>query len=376
VTNTDNGAGRAFRPLVWASAAVIVVDALLAGVPDDGATRIAVPAVVAAGTLLWLAGSASRITDLRIIAACFTSAGLAGAVLDLIRHDGPGYVLSFMAVAGMGLRLARRPALICGGLVVVCIALVEANAGDSGISAFLNLAIGGAFLFLASAFAQASRSARDEAEERLAQESVARAAREESARLAERARIARELHDVLAHTLAGLTVQLEGARLLAARTGTDSRLLEQITGAHGLARDGLTGARQVVEALRGDALPGPSLIPELVARASATLTITGTPRPLPPEHGLALYRTVQEALTNVAKHAGPSATVTVSLTWTDTSVEVTVTDSGGEPATGLPSGGFGLTGLAERAALAGGKLSAGATITGWRVSLEMPLGER
>ncbi|MET0423959.1 MAG: histidine kinase [Actinoplanes sp.] len=366
----------AFRPLVWASAAVIVVDAVLAGTPDSGPRRIAVPVVVATGVALWLLGTAARLTRPAIVAPVLTAAGLSGALLDLLRPDGPGYVLGFMAVAAMGLRLPRRPALICGGLVVLGTALAEANSSQHGISAFLNLAIGGFFLFLASAFAQASRAARDEAEERLAQESAARAAREESARLAERARIARELHDVLAHTLAGLAVQLEGTRLLAGKTGADPRLVEQLVSAHSLARDGLAGARQVVETLRGDRPPGPQLIGDLVARAGATLTVAGTPRPLPPEDGLALYRTVQEALTNAAKHAGPAATVLVELTWAPAEVRVAITDTGGRTTTDLPAGGFGLTGLAERAALAGGQLTAGPTGTGWRVTLTLPLGEQ
>ncbi|WP_067504197.1 sensor histidine kinase [Actinoplanes sp. TFC3] len=364
-----------YRPLVWASAAVIAVDAILAGLPEPGAARILLPVLVVAGLALWLAGTSLwiRAAGLSGQAIALTGAGLCGAGIDLVRPDGPGYVLGFMAVAGMGLRLPRRIALICGGLVVACTALVEAYNAQHGITAFLNLAIGGFFLFMASAFAQANRAARDAAEERLAQEAETRAAREESARLAERSRIARELHDVLAHTLAGLTVKLEGARLLATKTSADPRVIEQISGAHSLARDGLSGARQVVETLRGDRVPGPSLIPELVQNSGATLTVTGTPRPMPPEDGLALYRTVQEALTNAAKHAGPSATVAVSLTWTDAAVEVSVTDSGGSPVPQLPSGGFGLTGLAERAALAGGQLTAGPEGAGWRVWLSLPL---
>jgi signal transduction histidine kinase len=87
-----------------------------------------------------------------------------------------------------------------------------------------------------------------------------------------------------------------------------------------------------------------------------------------------VYRAVQEALTNAAKHAGRHATVTVALTWTDTALTAQVTDAGGDRVTaGLPSGGYGLAGLAERAALAGGRLDAGPTADGWRVTLTMPI---
>lgn len=363
-----------FRLLVWASAVVIAVDAVLGGLPASGTARAAFPFVVVAGIGFWLLGSYSRLRDPRLMIVCLTAAGVCGALMDLMRPSGGGYVLSFTAVAGIGLRLSRRPALLFGGLVIVLTALAESFNSSEGVSAFLNLAVGGCFLFLASAFAQANRAAREQAEERLAQESATRAAREESARLAERGRIARELHDVLAHTLSGLAVQIELARVLATRTDADPRLIDQLAGAHTMARDGLTGARQVVETLRGDRPPGPALIPDLVAQnPNATFEIIGDPRPLAPENGLALYRTVQEALTNVARHAG-SAAVTVVLTWEDATVELTVTDTGG-PGAQLPAGGFGLAGLAERAALAGGHLSAGPTGTGWQVSLTMPLGD-
>ncbi|AGL20087.1 sensor histidine kinase [Actinoplanes sp. N902-109] len=359
-----------FQPLVWASAAVIAVNAVLAGLPDTEPARVVVPVATVLGLVLWLLGATPwlRASGVAAQAVCLTTAGLCGAVLGLVRPAGPGYVLGFMAVAGLGLRLPRLVAILCGGLVLTCTALAERQ----GIATFLNLAIGGFFLFLASAFAQANRVARDALEDRLAQETAAREAREQAARLAERGRIARELHDVLAHTLAGLAVHIEGARLLAVKTDADPRLIEQLGNAHGLARDGLAGARQVVETLRGDELPGPALLPGLVARAGAGLTVSGTPRAVPPERGLALYRTVQEALTNTAKHAGPQVRAAVELAWQPAAVQVTITDPGGGTPVPLPSGGHGLTGLAERAALAGGNLEAGPHGTGWRVRLTLP----
>jgi signal transduction histidine kinase len=95
---------------------------------------------------------------------------------------------------------------------------------------------------------------------------------------------------------------------------------------------------------------------------------------LPAESGLAVYRAVQEALTNTAKYAGRGATAAVTVTWTDPALTVEVTDAGGDRvAAGLPSGGYGLAGLAERAALVGGRLDAGPTPDGWRVVLTMPV---
>ncbi|MGI5161991.1 sensor histidine kinase [Microbispora sp. CA-102843] len=223
-----------------------------------------------------------------------------------------------------------------------------------------------------------SREAHTQAEALLAEEAAARAAREQAAVLAERGRLARELHDVLAHTLSGLAVQLEGARLLADKTGADERLVAQIGTAQRLARDGMVSARGAVATLRGDALPGVGQLPELITQArlgtglAARLVVSGEPRTLPPESGLAVYRTVQEALTNTAKYAGSGAQATVTLTWASDRVSVEILDTGGVPSTALPSGGFGLTGLAERAELAGGHLDAGPTPDGWRVHLVMP----
>jgi signal transduction histidine kinase len=228
--------------------------------------------------------------------------------------------------------------------------------------------------------------------------------------LGERARLARELHDILAHTLSGLTLQLSGATLLAEQTGADPRLTAQLLAAHRLAKDGTANARRAVSALRGDALPGPDALPGLVEetrRATGlpvTLTVSGEPRRLTPEAGLAVYRTVQEALTNTARYAGPSATVAVELDYRPDDVRLTVTDEGGKesgsavrrpasgPADGAGNGGLGLTGLGltglglsglgltglgltglgERAALHGGRLEHGPTARGWRVALTLP----
>ena len=128
-----------------------------------------------------------------------------------------------------------------------------------------------------------------------------RAAHAESAALAERGRVARELHDVLAHSLSALALQLEGTRLLARERGADPEVIEGLERAHHLAVSGLTEARQAISALRGDDLPA---LEDLAGQfPGATLTVTGTPREPSSEAQLALYRTAQEALTNVRRHS-------------------------------------------------------------------------
>jgi signal transduction histidine kinase len=328
------------------------------------------------GLALWLVSLNPRVTDQRLLFAWLVGAGLIGAVIDRLNPHGPAYILSFMAVAGIGLRLPRRPAIVAGVVVIAALAWAEGSTSSNPTGAALNVAIGAGFLLVAAAFAGANRDANDRAQEMLRLEAETRRAREESAVLAERSRIARELHDVLAHTLSGLAVQLEGARLLAEHTHADPRLVEQVSNAQGLARSGMAGAKRAVATLRGEALRGPDQIPELVEHsrlgtgAVFTYRVDGEPGALPPELGLPLYRAVQEALANVAKHANGALTE-VAVTWAATHVTVEVTDHGGSP-TGLPSGGFGLTGLAERAALAGGRLETGPHADGWRVRLTMP----
>lgn len=207
-----------------------------------------------------------------------------------------------------------------------------------------------------------------------------REAQEQMAKDAERARLARELHDVLAHCLAGLTVQLEGARLLATTTTADARLIDQIAAAQQLAKGGMLNARRALQALREDETPGPAKLPELVTATASSWGIPvsyhveGAPRPLPPDASLTVYRTVQEALTNSAKHAGHGVQVSVLLTWSADGLEVSVADSGGDGVdAGLTSSGFGLTSMAGRAAAQGGQLDFGPADGGFRVRLWLPV---
>src|SRR3954467_15341196 len=364
-----------------ATAAVVVISSIDAGLPADR-TASAVVVLTVLALALWCAALLRRIRGPRLLAAALMGTGLAGAALDVLRPSGPGFVLAYMAMAGLGLGLPRRPALTCGAVVVVAAAAAQGGASEHPVSAALALAAGAGALFLAATLAAVSRDAHAQAEALLAQEAATRAAREEAAVLGERQRLARELHDVLAHTLSGLAVQLEGARLLAERTGADRRLADQVTNAQRLARDGMVSAKRAVATLRGEALPGPAQLPALIEQTRlsglpAALTVHGEPRPLAAESGLAVYRVVQEALTNTAKYAGRGATATAPLTWPHDALTVEVADFGGDrTSAGLPSGGYGLAGLAERAALAGGRLDAGPTTDGWRVALTMPIPSR
>jgi signal transduction histidine kinase len=221
-----------------------------------------------------------------------------------------------------------------------------------------------------------------------------------AAALAERQRLAREMHDVLAHSLSGLTLQLEGARLLAIEDAASSRLTDTIERAHHLAKSGLQEARRAIGMLRDDEeLPGPERLMALAAEFEAdsgvpcAFTVTGEPRELGSQAKLALYRVAQEALTNIRKHARPER-AEVSLAYEPAGTRLTVEDVGREraavpavPAMAVggggsraagpgdgrdPGGGYGLTGMRERAELLGGRLTAGPTNCGFRVELWVP----
>ena len=365
----------------WATAAVVALITATSALPADPAEATATVVLTVVGLVLWCLALLPRSKNPRLLAPLLLGTGLCGAGLQLVHPEGPGFVLSYMALAGIGLGLPRRLALRCAVVVLAAAVAAEAATNAQPVAAALSLAAGCTALFLATLFAASSRDAHAQSQALLEQEAATRAAREEAAVLGERQRLARELHDVLAHTLSGLAVQLEGARLLAERTGADPRLAEQVTSAQRLAKEGMTNAKRAVATLRGEALPGPDDLAALVEHIRrtglpVTLTVEGRPRPLPGESGLAVYRAVQEALTNTAKHAGHGARADVVLTWSDDVLTVEVTDSGGDRvAAGLPSGGYGLAGLAERAALAGGRLDTGPTDDGWRVTLTMPVSQ-
>ncbi|SMO32815.1 sensor histidine kinase [Propioniciclava tarda] len=218
-------------------------------------------------------------------------------------------------------------------------------------------------------------------------ERFARAAREreQQARLAEastRAQIARELHDVVAHSLAIMIVQAEGGRA-SARKNPDAaaQALDTIAG---VGRESLTEMRRIVGVLRGatdgaDLAPAPTLagLAELVQRTSdrVTLVTSGTPSGLSPALELTVYRVVQEALTNVLKHTGPDAHARVDLAYESTRVVVEITDDGRPGATASEPGGNGLRGMRERVAAMGGVLTAGPRLDadGFRVRAEIPV---
>jgi signal transduction histidine kinase len=213
--------------------------------------------------------------------------------------------------------------------------------------------------------------------EREREERAARAVAEE------RLRIARELHDVLAHTMSVVAVQAGTGRLVG-RDHPDDALAALAT-IEATARSAMHEMRQMVAVLRADGEPAASItptpdlgdLPALVAQVveagvAVETRVEGEPRPLPTGIGLAAYRILQEALTNVIKHAGP-ARATVLIRYTDDDVTLEVRDDGPGRAIAA-NGGHGLVGMRERAAVHGGELVAGpAANGGFTVTARLPL---
>jgi signal transduction histidine kinase len=204
------------------------------------------------------------------------------------------------------------------------------------------------------------------------------------AALDERARIAREIHDVLAHSLGALGLQLQAAQAVLTTQHDEARAVELLAQARRLATDGLNETRRAVHALRGQTRPLADGLAELSAEhqrrhgARVTFEVSGEPRPLPPDAGLALTRAAQEALVNTAKHA-PRQPVEIRLDYADACTSLAVTNHLGEDAPGdhepglaTVNGGYGLAGMRERLLLAGGTLNAGRNGSDWTVVARVP----
>jgi len=196
---------------------------------------------------------------------------------------------------------------------------------------------------------------------------------------------------VLAHSLAGLAIQLEATRALIEHGADREQVLERVKDAHALAREGLSETRRAVGALRGDndaagVTPAPAGIEALVAEyrsignAEVTVSFDGEAGRLGGETGQTLLRVVQEALTNTRKHA-PGAAVSIELHGgSGPSEPIELVVENGPPADDRPrtelastGGGYGLRGMRERAQALGGTLEAGPTDGGgWRVRLRAP----
>lgn len=335
--------------------------------------------------------------------------------IDLVVPADLAVLLALYSVTVHGEVWAYRVAIAGALLGAVLLGLaVGLRSGDLGQVAVVAVLVGLAALTVFG-FALVRRSRREHIDaltDRARRLEVERDQQAQLATAAERARIAREMHDIVAHSLSVIIAQADGGRYAAA--ADPDAATRSLTTIGETGRAALADMRRLLGVLRpaGDLGPGtgdaggasspagaPAGSPRTTAPADLTpqpavadlgrlveqvrasgvrvsLVRTGVERPLPPGTGLTVYRICQESLTNVLKHAGPGPTVTVLVQWTAAALVLEVIDDG-RGAAAQPAGdgaGQGLVGMRERATMLGGTLSAGPRPGGgFRVRAEIPL---
>ena len=319
---------------------------------------------------------------LSVIAVAAGSAATAG-----YNENNCPVMLAAMAAAGAGIEL-RLPV---GWLVTVAgMAAIDANwliyrGGYDRLSVFLLYPLVPVSGLLAGRMVRGRRVQAEQSAALLAQTQELLAEQNRADVLGERARIAREIHDVLAHSLGALGIQIQAARAVLTDHQDIERAVDILVTAQRMAADGLTETRRAVHALRMDSRPLDAELERVTSvygeryDVKVTLDIGGAPRPVPPDATVAVLRTAQEALVNAAKHA-PGRSVAVDLDYGEDDVRLTIVNgladdpglaNGREP--GSVGGGYGLTGMQERLRLLNGTLTAGPRDGQWAVTAELPL---
>jgi signal transduction histidine kinase len=316
------------------------------------------PAAVAVGASALLSLTLFQLLPAASVAALLIAAGRLG-------HAGPPWWTPWLAVA-LGL-----PFLILG-LTGPVLAVTSAPPGTETHTVTL---LAAALVPVAACAGLALRARSEATEHTAAREAIEGSLLEHTVR-GERARISRELHDVVAHHISMIAVQAETARLTAPELPPATA--QRLRSIGDTARDALTEMRRLLGVLREDTSdtpaerqpqPGLAQLIELLdeareaSLAGTRLIVSGLPVTLDPGVELAAYRIIQEALTNARRHA-PGAAVDVELRYAGDGLRLRVRDNGPGPPLGPPSGGHGLLGMRERAAAVGGQLSTSAASGG------------
>ncbi|MEW2542675.1 histidine kinase [Micromonospora chalcea] len=406
IARWDGGGGVGRAGLGWGIVARLILGRPLRGIAFDTAV---------CGLVVFFAVSAYVAGQIRVPAF---AVGLAAAVAVFFRRTHPTAVAAAVAalalvqvIAGWGplaydiavlialysvVKYADRlrDGIVAGVVAVlggVLAALQTPGAGPWWMGAFFYALIVGA-VWLAGLNLRTRRLYVLSLEDRAATLEREREAQARAAVAEERTRIARELHDVVAHSMAVMIVQADGVRFTLDRDPATAREAAKVVADTG--RAALEEMRRLVGVLReptatqpdpadGPAHRRPALVelPALLDRfRAAGLRVAcggaGAPPPLPPGLELTVYRVVQESLTNTLKHAGVGASVELTLDWSADAVVIRAEDDGrGRPVDGpAPSGGHGLVGMRERVGVYDGSLAAGPTLAGgWRVRARLPL---
>jgi signal transduction histidine kinase len=303
---------------------------------------------------------------------------MAAVLLSLAHDTTSAAVFAFLACGSAGGKLSSRRAAVSvatAGAVTAAVAAWVVGVVDPAASEWpwwLALSVG---LPVYIGISQSDRenalfnAQRAAAEAERASESEIR-----EAALEERGRIAREIHDVLGHSLSGIALQLDMADALRG-SGRDDEATRAIRRARALAVDSITETRRAVQALREDTLPLPETLRLMASGDEVAFEVRGTPAQVSVEAAHALVRAAQEALINSLKYA-PGAARSMTLEFTEETVSLSVTNGPGTAprSPDLAAGtGMGLVGMRERVALLNGTLHAGPSGAGWIVEVEVPL---
>lgn len=365
--------------------------------PDGVTLGLVIFALVLAATALALRRRAPTLVLAVAVAAHVVEAGL-------MPSQNAGWVSVWLSLYSCGAYLGRRRAALCWLLTSGVFALsgsafggaITADGGLAGTSMVLGGAVNNALVMglitLLGAYVQSRRAYRAELVARAERLERDRERRVNEAIMNERLRIARELHDVAAHHLSGMVVQAGAAERLMVTNPEQARTLMSDIRVSG--RETLASMRRLIGMLRAvdhaaDEVPSrPRLqqLGELIAAAQAAgaavqVSVEGEPRPLPDDVDLAACRIMQEALTNVRKHA-PGSVARAYVRYRHRDVEIEVVDDGRASAAAdaqrspEPSGGVGLIGMRERVGVLGGEFRTGPRAQGgWQVCARLPLSD-
>ncbi|MEU6373117.1 histidine kinase [Streptomyces sp. NPDC046909] len=348
--------------------------------PDEGGDRL---------TLVgWLLGAASALPLAWRRRAPFATACAVSVAtpVQAIHHAPPpdlmygGMVVLYTMAAGG--RPWQRRFMLVGWTIGVTLVMTHKESPEPFEYAFQLLSVALAYAF--GVLARVQRAYTAELEDRARRLERERAADTARATAQERARIARDMHDILAHAVSLMVVQAEAGPVVVRSDPARAEAAFDAIAAAG--RDAMGQLRRILGVLKEEQRNGTSPQPGLAALPAllrgvgestglrVELRTTGEPGPLPPDTDIAAYRVIQEALTNTVKHAY-AASATVELDWTEEALTLTVTDDGRGPA--APGGGHGLIGIRERAAACGGDARAGrGPDGGFRVVVRLPVADR
>jgi signal transduction histidine kinase len=396
ITRPEATVSAEFVPPVLTAVRILILVMVLVTVPfatphpGVGTRGVAIAVALGVTAIAWVIWLRARSRPTVYLTALVVMAAAGGALAGMSEFN-TAVAVGCVVTSSAGVRLSAETSLAITAETVAAFLIAGLVTGETASTlvgcpaAFIGL-----WAFGLTRRAYLLRA--EQAERALEQARRAHAAENQAAAFAERARIAREIHDVLAHSLAAVSVNLQAAEGLLGSLPDDSpelaKAIECVERAGAFTREGLAEARRAILALRDSSGPqAPRLLAEQLKaltdeyRADGDMAVdfrvTGESHPVGAEAGLIAYRTAQEALTNARKHA-PGQPVSLCLEFTPLDMTVQVVnplppaDATGPLAhTGT---GYGLTGLRERAALGGGTLSAGLEDGQWRVRLRIPVG--